>query len=418
VLTYKSGSGTQNLTFVYRVAAGDVTPTSQNPLEVLDIDSINALSLNGGDISDRVGNVADVTLPIPGTNDSLAGDKRLIIDGSAPVAPVLLQAAGSGSVQLDWNDNSESDLKEYRIYAGTSPTSLAQLSSVLAPTSQFEHFAVARGITYYYYVTAVDLRGNESAPSAMVSWGLPIAGVVATPAVLADSPTSNLRPVVRGSTSPNATVRIFDAGVEIGSVVAGSDGNYSFTPTADLSVATHSVTARASLNGDTSGMSLTTSVVIETTAPTVTSVLRQDPVTSATSADELTFRVTFSEGMRNVDAADFTASGTTAPIAGISAVSSSVFDVRVSGGDLTALNGTVGLGIASNSVMSDIAGNALTSRTAATSQTYVLDNNFPTVTITTSRSALAAGTTATLTFTLSKPSSDFSISDISATKGT
>ena len=50
----------------------------------------------------------------------------------------------------------------------------------------------------------------------------------------------------------------------------------------------------------------------DSTAPTVTSIKRQTPTSSPTNADTLTWRVTFSEAVENVDAADFTVAGTTA----------------------------------------------------------------------------------------------------------
>ena len=48
------------------------------------------------------------------------------------------------------------------------------------------------------------------------------------------------------------------------------------------------------------------------TAPTVKSITRQTPASSPTNANSLTWRVTFSEDVANVDATDFEVSGTTA----------------------------------------------------------------------------------------------------------
>ena len=48
--------------------------------------------------------------------------------------------------------------------------------------------------------------------------------------------------------------------------------------------------------------------------PRVTLIERQEPDTSPTNADSLTWRVTFSEDVQNVDATDFTVSGTTATL--------------------------------------------------------------------------------------------------------
>ena len=73
----------------------------------------------------------------------------------------------------------------------------------------------------------------------------------------------------------------------------------------------------------------------DTTAPTVTSITPQDPTSSPTNSDSLTWRVTFSEAVSNVDSADFVITGTTATLT-VTAVTSmtGVYDVTASGGDL------------------------------------------------------------------------------------
>ena len=50
----------------------------------------------------------------------------------------------------------------------------------------------------------------------------------------------------------------------------------------------------------------------DNTAPTVTSIERQDPTALLTNSDTPTWRVTFSEAVKNVDGTDFTIAGTTA----------------------------------------------------------------------------------------------------------
>ena len=93
---------------------------------------------------------------------------------------------------------------------------------------------------------------------------------------------------------------------------------------------------------------------LDTTAPTVTSIERQDPSDSPTNADTLTWRVTFSEDVQNVNAADFSVSGTTATLA-VAAVSGSEsrYDVTASGGNLANLNDTVTLSFAMGQNITD-----------------------------------------------------------------
>lgn len=69
----------------------------------------------------------------------------------------------------------------------------------------------------------------------------------------------------------------------------------------------------------------------DSTAPTVTSIARQNPVTSPTDADLLTFRVTFDEDVQNVsaDGTDFSITGPSGVTLSVSAVSASIYDVAV-----------------------------------------------------------------------------------------
>src|SRR5262249_45993572 len=99
--------------------------------------------------------------------------------------------------------------------------------------------------------------------------------------------------------------------------------------------------------------------LVDNTAPTLSSFVRQTPSTSPTNADTLVFRATFSEAVSNVDAADFAVSGTTAGISAVTLVSAGVYDITVSGGNLASLNGTVGLDRARGDQITDTAAHGL-----------------------------------------------------------
>ena len=90
--------------------------------------------------------------------------------------------------------------------------------------------------------------------------------------------------------------------------------------------------------------------------------MRGTPSSSPTNADSLTWRVTFSEAVSNVDAADFAVSGTTATLS-VSAVSGVTYDVTASGGNLPGVTATVTLSIAVGHDIQDAATNALTNTT-------------------------------------------------------
>ena len=134
----------------------------------------------------------------------------------------------------------------------------------------------------------------------------------------------------------------------------------------------------------------------DTTAPTVRSITRQDPTSSPTNSDNLTWRVTFSEAVESVDPADFVITGTTATLT-VTPVTSmtGVYDVTASGGDLDSLDATVTLAFAGNQNIADPENNTLTATTptGANDPTFELDNTVPTFV-----SGTANGTLIVMTF--------------------
>ena len=153
---------------------------------------------------------------------------------------------------------------------------------------------------------------------------------------------------------------------------------------------------------------------VDTTAPRVASIVRQTPTSSPTNADSLTWRVTFSEAVSNVDAADFVVSGTTATVTAVAAVSgvTGAYDVTASGGNLAGVSATVTLAIAASHNIEDGASNALsnTAPTGTNDNSYVVDNTAPTVTI----SGVPATSDApfTATFTFPEAVTGFAVGDI------
>ena len=158
----------------------------------------------------------------------------------------------------------------------------------------------------------------------------------------------------------------------------------------------------------------------DTTAPRVASIVQQDPGTSPANADSLTWRVTFSETVTNVDAADFTVSGSTAMVTSVQAVSgeTGVYDVTVSGSGLASFNGMVTLVFVSDQNIQDENGNALTTTTptGANNNSYMVDNTAPMVTITDVPETSTAPFTATITF--NEVVSDFTMDDVTAVNAT
>ncbi|KKZ10900.1 MAG: hypothetical protein TH68_09605, partial [Candidatus Synechococcus spongiarum 142] len=118
----------------------------------------------------------------------------------------------------------------------------------------------------------------------------------------------------------------------------------------------------------------------DTTAPQV-SITRQSPSTSHTNANSLTWQVTFSEPVQNVDKTDFQVSNTTADLTVSQEVEgSSVYQVTASGGNLSTLNATVTLSFDVSHNIQDTSGNALASNpTLGTDNSFVVDNRGPNI---------------------------------------
>jgi hypothetical protein len=89
VVNYASGSGNNTLTFSYVVSSGESSSD-------LSYQSTSALALNSGTIKDNAGNSATLTLPIIGSSTSLSGQKRIIIDTTAPTISDVTSTKDNG----------------------------------------------------------------------------------------------------------------------------------------------------------------------------------------------------------------------------------------------------------------------------------------------------------------------------------
>ena len=104
----------------------------------------------------------------PSAPSNVASDTTLQ-DTTPPAAPTGLQATAMtySQIDLDWNDNSDSDFAKYVIYRGTSPGVNPILANkvIETPISQYSDTGLNDLTIYYYIVTAVDINDNESPTS-------------------------------------------------------------------------------------------------------------------------------------------------------------------------------------------------------------------------------------------------------------
>ena len=99
-------------------------------------------------------------------------------DTFPPAVPTGLQAVASGVgqppfIDLTWAPNTDSDLAGYNVYRHEEGQAPVKINAELVKAPAYRDERVERGHKYFYAVTAVDLRGNESGRSPETSESVP-----------------------------------------------------------------------------------------------------------------------------------------------------------------------------------------------------------------------------------------------------
>ncbi|HEY6272873.1 MAG TPA: hypothetical protein VIX19_12905 [Terriglobales bacterium] len=99
-------------------------------------------------------------------------------DKFPPATPEGLEAIYSGLaeqpfIDLSWTPNTEPDLAGYNVYRHAENEPPTKLNSELIKVPSFRDTKVRPGMKYFYSVSAVDLRANESGKSAEASETVP-----------------------------------------------------------------------------------------------------------------------------------------------------------------------------------------------------------------------------------------------------
>jgi hypothetical protein len=118
-----------------------------------------------------------------GSEEQVEGDDTPSVtlvahDVFPPAVPSGLQAVFSGPgqklfIDLVWAANDESDLAGYNVYGHTAGSQPAKVNIDLIKAPAFRDSDVHAGGSYSYSVTAIDVRGNESAHSEEASETVP-----------------------------------------------------------------------------------------------------------------------------------------------------------------------------------------------------------------------------------------------------
>lgn len=117
--------------------------------------------------------------------------------------------------------------------------------------------------------------------------------------------------------------------------------------------------AKNALGGVSLVFSTPLNIVVDTTAPTVTSIVRKAGAANPTYASEVEFTVTFSEDVVSVDAADFKLTNTFLTGAYIKSISGTGAVYTVTANTGTG-NGSIRLDLRSTATIQDLTGNAIT----------------------------------------------------------
>lgn len=216
----------------------------------------------------------------------------------------------------------------------------------------------------FVYYGSAPIVTNFTAPAASTSRDIPITAFTGS-----GSLTITGYMITTSSTQPSAGSAGWEAAAPT-TFTVGSDGVFTLYPW-----------VKDELGNVSPFYSSPQSVFVDTVAPVLTAFERYDPAGNQTNQTTLVFHVTFSEGVTDVDAADFEVSGgSTATISGLSQVSATVYAVTVSGGDLATYNGTVGLNLASGQDIYDVIGNPLADGEPTTDEVYLVDTTAPSLT--------------------------------------
>ncbi|WP_395814992.1 adventurous gliding motility protein AgmC [Archangium minus] len=201
--------------------------------------------------------------------------RNFFVDTVVPVAPVVV-SPGSGSVVNDSTPTitgtAEANSTVTVIIDGV-PVAVVPVDASGAWT--YTPTTPLLDGSHEVKATATDAAGNTSPESAQNSFIVDTA-VPAVPAVTAPSEGAHVKtptPVITGTAEPGSTVTVIIDGVAAGTVTADAAGNWSYTPTTDLTEGPHTVTATAKdAAGNTSPESPVRNFTVDTVIPAAPAV--------------------------------------------------------------------------------------------------------------------------------------------------
>ncbi len=159
------------------VIAGELPATDEAAPSVLDH------SLEWERTYDYRATVVTITTPTNLAEQQVEGEDTAPVrvfahDVFPPAVPSGLQAVFSGPgqkpfIDLVWAPDTDADLAGYNVYRREEGTQPTKINSEPSKSAAFRDSQVSSGHKYFYSVSAVDMRGNESAQSEEASETVP-----------------------------------------------------------------------------------------------------------------------------------------------------------------------------------------------------------------------------------------------------
>lgn len=221
-------------------------------------------------------------------NQSAAYTVEHILDRTAPAVPsgVTAEAKAPTEVSLTWEMPPKIEgVTSFRLYRSTDGQPFSNKASGIR-SDGFTDTGLTPGQTYFYYVTAVDAAGNESASSQIVSVTMPKDETAPSVPVITPASGSTIGPrqTIKVYTSDESnlgrvTVELQKAGETDWDShdfpLSGKSGSVSFTPE-NLKSGIYSLRAKAvDAAGNESAYSGIVTYTLDADAPTVSSVTAQ-----------------------------------------------------------------------------------------------------------------------------------------------
>ena len=427
--TYTAGSGTNTLTFRYVVQDGDASP---------DLDYFDTAALivaAGSSVRDTAGNDADLTLAVPGAVNSIGFLSDIVIDTLPPSVVSFTSNTINGSYkagqQVRINATLSEPIAAGRTFDVTLDTGAIVTLTTNGTTTASGVYTIANGQTSSD-LTVVDLAagtlldsvGNPlvltlpaspnnlgDSKNIVVDTTLPSVAVASDKSALKSEETA----IITFTLSESSTNFIASDVTTTGGTLSGFAGTGSvytaiFTPTAgsmtpgQVSVAANKFTDAAT--NDNQSATLSAPIAIDTIVPTIAIASSK---AALKAGDTATITFTLSESSTTFVDGDVTvAGGTLSSLSGSGSVYTAVFTPTASStapGEIT---------VAANK-FTDAAGNA---SLASILLTLPTDTVVPTLAIASDKSTLGVGETATITFTLSENSTNFTQSSVTVSGGT